>query len=376
MGGWGTLGGMASPALLDAFDRQVAWCGASAPFTAQVLARSRHWLQHDAAAGAAFDALSADPAAAAVPLRWAAALHHLALQGAEPWRSLWPPEGDFVDVSAGKLDDAIERAWAYHRPQVRAALASPPQTNEVQRSAALLPGLLHVAAATGLPLVLLEIGASAGLNLWCDRYRHDHAAWQWGDPASPLTLRCDWRGPAPTAARANLRIVRRAGCDARPIDLAQPDEGLRLASYVWPDQGERLARLNAARAAVAGWMKQDQAQVEALSAADFVRREVSAGSPGSATVLMHSVVWQYIAADEQAAITQTMQAAGEAARADRPLAWLRLEPPTQGGGDFELRCRLWPGGTDQLLARAHPHVVRLHWLADGQAAGSPDGPAA
>ncbi len=359
---------MVSPALLDAFDRQVAWCAAPAPFTAQVLARSRRWLQEDAAAAAVFDALSVDPLAAAVPLRWAAALHHLALQGAEPWSSLWPPQGDSRNVSAGKLDDAIERAWALHRPQVQAALSRPPQTNEVQRSAALLPGLLHVAASTGLPMVLLEIGASAGLNLWCDRYRHLHAAWQWGDTHSPLTLRCDWRGPPPTSAGAPLRIVRRAGCDALPIDLAQPDQSLRLASFVWPEQVERLARLHTARAAAAHWLKDGGLSIEACSAADFVRREVSAGSLGAATVLMHSVVWQYIAADEQAAIAQTMHAAGQAATVDRPLAWLRLEPPAQGGGDFELRCRLWPGGGDRLLARAHPHGAHLDWLADGPAA--------
>jgi hypothetical protein len=359
---------MASHALLHAFDRQVAWCVAPAPFTAKVLARTRHWLERDAAAAAAFDALAADPSAAAVPLRWAAALHHLALQGAEPWRSLWPPEGDILDVSAGQLDEAIEHAWVQQRAQVQAALAGPPQTNEVQRSAALLPGLLHVAAATGLPLVLLEIGASAGLNLWCDRYRHAHAAWQWGDPNSPLTLRCDWRGPAPAAARAPLRIHRRAGCDARPVDLSQPGQGLRLASFVWPDQGERLARLNAARVAAAQWQRQDRVQIEARSAADFVRHEVSVCSPGNTTVIMQSVVWQYIAAEEQAAITQTLQSAGQAATADRPLAWLRLEPPASGDGDCELRCRLWPGGGDRLLARAHPHLAHLHWVADGPTA--------
>ena len=365
---WGTLGGMATNALFQAFDRQVAWCAVPAPFTAKVLARSRLWLERDAAAAAVFDALAADPLAAAVPLRWAAALHHLALQGIDPWRSLWPPKGDILDVSAGQLDAAIQRAWAQHQPLVQAALAGPPQTNEVQRSAALLPGLLHVAAATGLPLVLLEIGASAGLNLWCDRYRHAHAAWQWGDSDSPLTLSCDWRGPVPAAARAPLRIARRAGCDAQPIDLSQPDQGLRLASFVWPDQAERLARLHTARTTAAQWMTQEQVTVEALPAADFVHREVSACAAGHVTVLMHSVVWQYIAGEEQARIAQTMATAGLAATANRPLAWLRLEPPASGAGDFELRCRMWPGGEDRLLARAHPHVAHLHWLADGPSA--------
>ena len=110
---------MTCTALLDVFYPQVVWCAAPAPFTARVRARSRHWLQHDAAAAAAFDAQSTDPTAAAVPLRWAAALHHLALQGAEPWQSLRPFAGKLVDASANQLDDAITRAGALHRPARR-----------------------------------------------------------------------------------------------------------------------------------------------------------------------------------------------------------------------------------------------------------------
>lgn len=365
---WFTLGDMASPALLDAFDRQIAWCAAPAPFTAQVLARSRHWLANNPAPAAGFDAVSTDPSAAAVPLRWAAALHHLALLGHEPWHSLWNQASNLANVSAGQLDDAVAQAWAQHRAQVHAALTRPPQTNEVQRSAALLPGLLHVAVQTGLPLVLLEVGASAGLNLWCDRYRHAHAVWQWGDADSPLTLRADWHGPPPGEPALPLRIARRAGCDAQPIDLAQPGESLRLVSYVWPEQIERLNRLHRARAAAAAWHAQSGLAVETLTAAAFVQRETAALRPGHATVLMHSVVWQYIAADQQAAITAAMAVAGQAATAASPLAWLRLEPAAGQGVDFELRCRLWPGGADRLLARTHPHVATIEWLADGPSA--------
>ena len=372
----GTLGCMASPALLEAFDRQIAWCAAPAPFTAQVLARGRHWLVHNPAAAAAFDAVSAEPSAAAVPLRWAAALHHLALQGAEPWHLLWQQASNIENVSAGQLDDAVVQAWARHPDQVQAALALPPQTNEVQRSAALLPGLLHVAAQTGLPLVLLEVGASAGLNLWCDRYRHAHSAWQWGDPRSPLTLRADWRGPPPRKPAAPLHIARRAGCDAQPIDLAQPGESLRLASYVWPEQVERLNRLHTARAAAAAWHTQAGLKIEALSAAAFVQREVAGLRPGHATVLMHSVVWQYIAADQQAAVTRARAVAGQAATAAAPLAWLRLEPAGGQGIDFELRCRLWPGGADRLLARAHPHGAWIEWMDDAHCEATADGSAA
>jgi hypothetical protein len=382
--------------ILEAFGRQAEWCGGAgnAPFTAALMRATQTWLAADAEARAAFDAISSDPLAAAVPLRWAGALHHLALLGREPWATLWPPRGP-VQADAGALLAAVRRAWGEQRPHVAAALAHPPQTNEVQRSAALLPGLLHVAAATQRPVALLEIGASAGLNLWCDRWHYAHGAWgkgaaqahgawgkgaaqahgawgkgaaqahgawAWGDPASPLTLSAEWRGAAPAQATAKLEVVQRAGNDAMPVDLAHPGEGLRLASFVWPDQPERLSRLMAAQQAAAAWQRAEGLRLHAQSAADFVARELAAPRPGLARVLMHSVVWQYIAPDEQAAITRSVHAAGAQASAASPLAWLRFEPVGHPL-NFELRCQLWPGGRETLLARAHPHGAWVEWLS-------------
>jgi hypothetical protein len=348
---------VATTPLLEAFDRQVAYCREGAPFTARVLALSRAWLAEDATAHAAFAALTAEPSAGAVPLRWAGALHHLALRGLQPWAGLWPP-AEAADDAA--LAAALRQAWGERRADCDAALALPPQTNEVARSAALLPGLLHVAAQAGLPLRLLEIGSSAGLNLWCDRWRYEHAGWSWGDAASPLTLRSEWLGPPPSL-QARLEVHQRAGCDATPINLTQPGEALRLASFIWPDQPERLARLRSAAQAAAAWLAQEGVAVQALPAARFVQQALAEARPGLATVLMHSVVWQYIAPEEQATIRSAVEAAGARASEQAPLAWLRFEPPA-GDGRMELRCRLWPTGEDRLLARCHAHGARIEWL--------------
>ena len=351
-------------ALLGAFDRQVRWCNGRAPFTARVLARSRAWLATDSAAAAAFCAAAADPLAAATPLRWAGALHHLALRGLQPWAGLWPPGHASAEPDDAGLDLAITSAWRQQRMHCDAALARAPQTNEVARSAALLPGLLWVAAANGLPLVLLEIGASAGLNLWCERYHHDHGAWRWaGDSDAELLLRSEWLGPAPELAP--LAVQRRAACDAHPVDLRRPDEALRLASFIWPDQPERLERLLAAQRDTTRWMATDGVTVQAVPAARFVRDELSRLARGTTTVLMHSVVWQYIATDEQLAIEAAVQAAAAQAGPDTALAWLRLEPPAPDRG-AELSCRLWDGspgsGAEQRLALCHPHGARIEWL--------------
>lgn len=358
--------GLPSTPLLKAFDFQVQWCREPAPFTSRVLQRTRRWLEADAGAHAAFSGCAADPLAAAMALRWAGALHHLALRGLQPWAGLWPPGGSGLDATDAELDAAIATAWRDQQPSLRAALALPPQTNEVNRSVALLPGLLWLAVRAGLPLNLLEIGASAGLNLWCDHYFHDHGRWRWGNPSAALTLRSDWQGVVPDEACANLYVIRRAACDARPIALDHPDEGLRLASFIWPDQVERLARLNAARAETARLMAGSGVRVEALPAANFLARELAAPPPECATVVMHSVVWQYIPPGEQAAITATIEAAGARARAATPLAWLRFEPGARDG-QAELRCRQWPGGADHLLARCHPHGARIEWLVGSAA---------
>jgi len=340
--------------LIAAFQAQTTWCRVPSPFTARLLDRSASWLADDAEAHAALAAVAAEPLAAATALRWAGALHHLALLGLSPWAELWPPRRDAASLRDDELDAAIRAAWQTQRAAVQAALAGPPQTNEVQRSAALLPGLLHVAAATGLPLALCEIGASAGLNLWPERHHYDYGSWQWGDAAAALVLRCEWRGPVPAAAAEPLRVAARAACDAQPIALTEPGEALRLASFVWPDQAERLARLRTAQQAVTPWLRSESVGVQAQQASAFVATQLQAPRDGLATVLMHSVVWQYLGAAEQAAITASVQAAAARATARAPLAWLRLEPPNAEGG-VELRCQVWPGGDDRLLASAHPH---------------------
>lgn len=353
-------------ALLAAFEQQAAWCDAPSPFTARLLRASQSWLASNLAAQRDFAALAADPLAAAVPLRWAGGLHLLALQGQEPWASLWPPAEAGPGANEGALDAAIRLAWQTRQPLLRDALSRPPQTNETQRSAALLPGLLHIAGATGLPLALLELGASAGLNLWCDRYRLAPVAeppWSWGDARAPVDLQPAWTGPPPWtgAAPPTLVVHSRAACDAHPVNLHQPQEALRLASFIWPDQSARLARLRAAQAAVAGWMAAEGVQVQALPAAEFVQAELALQRPGLATVLMHSVVWQYIAADEQQVIIEAMDHAAARATPAAPLAWLRFEPDGPHGG-VELRCRIWPDGSERLLARCHPHGLQVTWL--------------
>ncbi len=339
-------------AVLAAFRKQIGWCQSlGSPFTAAVL----RVLAEDIAAGGAMTSFLAgwpgNPLADALPLRLAGALHALMLNGTCPsLAACYPP------TQAPGLADAIRSALAEHAGFVQDFIASPPQTNEVGRSAVLLGGFLRVAAETGHALRLLEIGASAGLNLVWDRYRYRLGRLAWGDPASPLLLAPDWDGPEPPHTDA-LRVVERRGCDVAPIDTRDPACRLRLRAYVWADQQDRLSRLDRAIgiAADAGY------PVERADAALWAGCRLRETRDGCTTVFYHSIMWQYMPEASRTAIQRDIQQAGDAATTTAPFAWLRFEPPRPDAGP-ELSLTLWPGGRHRVLAHAHAHGSTVTWL--------------
>jgi hypothetical protein len=259
------------------------------------------------------------------------------------------------------LAGALRHAFDEHADFLLPWLERTPQTNEVGRSSALMAGLLVVADRFPLPMLLLELGASAGLNLLLDRYRHDLGGTQAGDPASPLLLRPDWQGPPPPPA--GVRIAGRRGVDLHPVDPAANRE--RLLAYVWPDQPRRLRQIEAALAIAAA----EPPQVDAGDAADWLDVHLPpTPQPGVTRVVMHSVAWQYFPEATQARAAARIAQAGAAAREDAPLAWLRFEKEPDDR-QTSLRLRLFPGGNDHLLADCQPHGSAISWLPDSRPAG-------
>ena len=135
-------------------------------------------------------------------------------------------------------------AAADHADELRLRLTQGVQTNEVGRSAALLGGYLEI-ARLGLPLRILEVGASAGLNLLWDRYRYETGDQAFGPADSPLAFDRPWFADSPDLATP-VEVTSRRGCDVQPISAGTADGRLRLRSFVWPDQLDRMARLDAA----------------------------------------------------------------------------------------------------------------------------------
>ena len=198
-----------------------------------------------------------------------------------------------LELAPRRFLDVLEA----HAQDVRAHLDRPVQTNEVARCAGLIGGFLLVAGETRLPLVVYEVGASSGLNLRFDHYRYSSGSAGWGDPASPVRFEDVFDGAAPPLD-APLSVAERRGCDACPLDPRSDEDRLTLMSYVWPDQTERFGRLRAALEVAA----RDQVAVERAGAAEWAARMLAERRPGFATVLFHSVVVQYLTAEEGAAL--------------------------------------------------------------------------
>lgn len=291
--------------------------------------------------------------AAAVPLRLLGALHDLVLSGEDPALSAaYPRPGQTADAKIAWREAA--RAIAESEAQLAAFMQHEPQTNEVRRSVCLLGGFLTIARETGLPLRCFEIAASAGLNLSWDRYSYSLGGAAWG-PESPVHLPTDWSGLLPPLD-AEVTVIERAACDRRPVDLTDPIQRRRLLAYVWPDQFERLKRLRAAIDLALAL----NIRVEAADAVEWTAR-TAGPAPGAATVIYHSVFWQYMPAESQAALRKTIEFLGVGATTQAPLAWLRMEPPPENMAGMEVRLTLWPGGEERVLADVHPHGASVRW---------------
>jgi hypothetical protein len=284
-----------------------------------------------------------DPRFSVLGLRLLGAANRLVLTGREPALADAYRDGRVTEAWEQLRDTLQRNATELHR-----SLERPVQTNEVGRCAALLFGFLAVAAETRLPLRLLEVGASAGLNLRWDRYRYRANGFSWGPNDSPVELAFELDGKQPTALLPTVEIASRSGCDASPIDPTTPEGQLTLLTYIWPDQHERIARMQAALE-VAGDMP---ISLDREPAAPWTRRMLAEPAPGEATVIYHSIVSQYLSDAERAALFGCIRDAGERANTTAPLAWLRMEPHDDRA---DLHLTLWPGGEERRLARVGYH---------------------
>ena len=224
--------------LADAFYAQADACeNLDSPFTGMLLRQVALKLDNDTPVGAhLFEWPDYNNfRSGAVALRFAGAINSLVLLEKDTGLSaVYPP--NLVD--ADTLWKAVECAMRTHPAHIIRWMESPPQTNEIRRANALIPGFHLIAKKTGLPLVMSELGASTGLNLNWDMFGMEIDGQVWGPDNARVRLSPDWRGPLPPMA--DIIVVDREGCDIKPLNPNNPDDRLRMLSYIWPDQTHRI----------------------------------------------------------------------------------------------------------------------------------------
>jgi hypothetical protein len=223
------------------------------------------------------------------------------------------------------------------------------QTNEPARCAILLPLLARLPE----PLALIDVGSSAGLTMLFDRYSYDYGGHRvaGADPDAP-TLSCRVTGPAPLPDRVPA-IVWRTGLDLNPLDITSDEDVRWLSCLVWPDEGDRAERLEAA---IASARRSPPTVIKGDLLTDLPI--VVAGAPADATVVVyHSSVLGYVDPPQREQFARMVGRLG--------VTWLTSEAPgVVPGTDLFAR-------DEQMTVLARdglPHAVAdshggwLHWL--------------
>ena len=365
-------------------------------FAAQVLRRLP--LYHRLCEGAAGDAEVADRLLLAphpnqrVPTLLLAAVHDVLLAGlndplADWYSSVQPAQGRSEAhhrlVGAGADDPwphfrrlALEDEGVALRLRTRAT-----QTNEVGRCAPLLLALAQVSAEApgaapglGRPLGLVEVGASAGLNLLLDRYAYRYeteSGVMHEIGGSPLELSCRLRGNhLPPFPDAPPEIASRAGLDLAPVDLGDPESARWLVACQWPDQPERVMR---ARTAIA-LAHLDRPRLVEGDAVDDLAPLVGAVPRHALPVVFATWVLSYLPTERQRDFMVGLDELGgdrdlSLVYADQPSLVSGLPRPRRPDGrpDTEATALVrvdWREGQrfERRLADQHPHGTWLEWL--------------
>lgn len=325
------------------------------PFVASVLEAGQNQLWRAPRTAALIADWPGDPAAAAMSMRFNAALHAIARRGRFPALSdlYQRRHGDFeaaIGEVLGAEDDFIVE-WMRHTPQ----------TNEVGRAGAIWAALMVAQRDIGqrdssMPFELLELGSSCGLNLNLARYGYDLGGILAGTLDSAVHVAPRWRGSPPPFARVELASAR--GVDLHPLDPGDAATRERLMAFVWADEPARAERLHQALALAQLYPP----RIDRGNAAVWLAARLLEPQPaGVCRVVFHSMVIQYLEPHDRAAVMAALADAGARASETRPFARISFEW-TADRSMVELTLTMWPGGVTRRLAICHPYGQWIDWL--------------
>jgi hypothetical protein len=306
------------------------------------------------------------PPEAHLPTSLLAAVHYLVIGGVD---------SPLADMYAGRSDadpgPPFLELCRTHPSEIMGLLSTRHiQTNDCGRSALIGPGLTWLASQLPQPLALIDVGASAGINLLCDRYLLDYGQrGSTGPTDSSVHVTCDVLSGSPPIAPDLPPLVDRIGIDRSPIDLTNPDDAQWLLACVWPGSG-RTDRV-AASIKVA---QADPPRVIAGDGNEMLPRVLSDLPDGCAAVVVTTWAFAYFSLEDRQRFIQILIDRSH----ERPIAWLSAEGAAtvedftaEASADHEhsgsdvLGAVLFQDGTRraELLAYVQEHGNWLHWQA-------------
>ena len=259
------------------------------------------------------DLLREAPPAAHLPLTPLAAARYLLLDGLDhPLHDVYRSRSD---ADPGPL--FIDLCCRHRAPLLALLQTRRVQTNDCGRSALIGPALAWVAQQRPGPFCLIDVGASAGINLLCDRYRMDYGAHGATGPIdSPVHITCDVIGGDPPIAARLPELVQRLGIDLSPVNLSNRSDTRWLMACVWPDTG-RAARVEAS----INLARQDPPTLIA-GRANQVLPSVLRELPAEATaIVLTTWAFGYFSTDERIEFVRTLHTASE----QRHVVWISAE---------------------------------------------------
>ncbi len=287
------------------------------------------------------------------------AVHFLLMRGARhPLRDFYPTLGgtrsaadddlaaqfrDFVGAFGSELDALVSTRVT--------------NTNEVGRCAVLRPAFQALGREIDQPLHCIEVGPSAGLNLVWDRYgvRYRRARKIVAEilPDARLVVECELKGDRNPPLGTPPVMGSRLGLELNPVDLTDPGDRDWLRALMWPDQPERLARLDRAIAL----FLDEKPVIRVGDALELLPSVIAALPPGPVCVYHTYVLFQF-SEPMKKRMADVLIEAGRS----RPVH--RLSHEFDGSGHWLEFFRYEAGGQQvRRLASAHPHGTWLEWQA-------------
>lgn len=310
-------------------------------------------------------------------LKLAAALHSYVLRGDPRIAGLRPYYRTVVGSGTPDVASPDEPAFAGELLVALSALGDDLmvqaesweiQTNETARGVTwLLPAaLLQIEAA-----YLVELGASAGLNLLADLRRFDL---RWSDggelrlglaEAPQFLIECEGLRPSLPSQVRPPEIVGRTGADARVVDLDLPDAETQLAACIWGDQPLRMQRLQEALVLRRGLRGTPQAarmlKARLPDETEEMLRAAVPVHPVAPVILFDTYVTAYFNDVDHRALVRAIEAFARPWTLRHQLSWLwvRFEPARAGEAAAPQIgwCRWWV----EIWTQGHRHTVELGW---------------